>query len=151
MINRKFILKRGFAVALSLLGFATSVPAVFEDGLPPTVEEAHAFLGGTFQRYSVALAGGNSRRASPGRIAAYGGDGCISELSADRRSRAMKVDWSAISAVDRSGENAIELVASRPNGNFRVYFPNERAARSAANAFEVLRGACVPPALTARR
>ena len=156
MINRKFFLKRGFAAALSLLPFATSVPAAFEDGLPPTIEEAHAFLGGTFQRYPVALAGanlagGNVRRAAPGRVAAYGGEGCVSELSPDRRNRAMKVDWSAIAAVEEPGPNAVDLVGSHPHGNLRVYFPNHRAARSAANAFEVLRSACVPPSLTARR
>src|SRR6185295_15463241 len=129
MINRKFLLKRGFAVALSLLPFATNVPAAFEDGLPPTMEEAHAFLGGTFQRYPVALAGAQIKRGSPGRVSAYGGEGCISELSPDRRNRAMKVDWSAISAVEEPSPNSVDLVGSHPNGNLRVHFPNHRAAR----------------------
>jgi hypothetical protein len=61
----------------------------------------------------------------------------------------MKVDWSQVSAVEQFDDNTVDLVGT--GGYVRVYFPNERAARSAANAFEVLRMACVPPSLTARR
>jgi hypothetical protein len=132
--------------ALFLLGFATSAPAIFDDGQRPTVDEAHGFLGGTFQRYPVAY---NAGRASTARAVAYGGEGCSSELAPGQRKRAMKVDWSQVYSVEQLDGNAVELTGTR--GNLRVLFPNERAARSAANAFEVLRAACAPPSLTARR
>jgi hypothetical protein len=57
-------------LALFLLGFATNAPAIFEDELPPTPDEAHGFLGGTFQRYAVAYAGNNGRAAAPRHTAA---------------------------------------------------------------------------------
>jgi hypothetical protein len=135
--------------ALLLLGFATGASAIFDDGQRPTVDEAHGFLGGTFQRYSVGYAGQHAGRASLARIAVYGGEGCSSELAPGRGKRAMKVDWSAVSAVEQLEGNAVELRGGGARGNVRVFFPNERAARSAANAFEVLRSACVPPSLTA--
>jgi hypothetical protein len=144
MDSRKFFARQGFAAALFLLGFASSATAIFDHDLPPTNEEAHAFLGGTFQRYQVAYAG-DARQAT--RASAYTGDGCVSQLG--RGQRALKVNWSAVSAVEQQGDRAVELQSTR--GNMRVYFPNERATRSAANAFEVLRSACVPPVLTARR
>ena len=144
-----FLAKRGFAAALFLASFATSVPAIFEEGLPPTIDEAHGFLGGTFQRYSVAYSGQNAVRAS--RATAYGGDGCSSDIASGRSKRPMKVDWSAVSAVEQLDGNVVDLLSSGSRGNVRVYFPNERSARSSAHAFEVLRAACVAPSLTARR
>ena len=144
MSTRIFLARRAFAGVLVLLPFATSAPAVFEDGLPPTVEEAHAFLGGTFQRYQVAYGDENVRRASG--AAAYAGEGCNSELVSDRRKPALLVDWSAISAVGQLEGNAVELQAASPQRNVRLYFPNQRAARSSANAFEVLRSACAQSA-----
>jgi hypothetical protein len=135
--------------ALFLLGFATSAPAIFDDGQRPTVDEAHGFLGGTFQRYAVGYAGQHAGRATLARTAAYGGEACSSELAPGRGKRAVKVDWSQVSAVEQLDGNAVELSGTR--SNLRVLFPNERAARSAANAFEVLRAACAPPSLTARR
>jgi len=137
--------------ALFLLGFATSAAAIFEDGQRPTVDEAHGFLGGTFQRYSVGYAGLHAGRPSLARVAAYGGDGCNSELAPGRGKRAMKVDWSQVSAVEQLDGNVVELQGAGARGNVRVLFPDERSSRSAANAFEVLRSACVPPSLTARR
>jgi hypothetical protein len=134
-------------LALFLLGFATNAPAIFEDGLPPTPDEAHGFLGGTFQRYAVAYAGNHGRA---GRATAYGGDGCVSELASGRQKRAVTVDWSAVSEVAQLEGNAVDLRGAGAHGNVRLYFPNERAARSSAHAFEVLRVACEPPALTAR-
>jgi hypothetical protein len=144
---RVFMNNRMFP-ALFLLCFATSAFAIFEDGQRPTVDEAHGFLGGTFQRYALAYAGQNAVRA---RATSYGGDGCSSELAPGQRKRAMKVDWSQVSAVEQLDGNAVELQGAGARGSVRVFFPDERAARSAANAFEVLRMACVPPSLTARR
>ena len=137
--------------ALFLLGFATSAHAIFDDGQRPTVDEAHGFLGGTFQRYTVGYAGQHAGRAALARTAAYGGEGCSSELAPGRGKRAMKVDWPAVAAVEQLEGNVVELQGAGTRGNLRVLVPTERAARSAANAFEVLRAACEPPSLTARR
>jgi hypothetical protein len=137
--------------ALLLLGFATNAHAIFEDGQRPTVEEAHGFLGGTFQRYSVGYAGQHSGRMSLAQAAAYGGDGCSSALVPAQRKRSMKLDWSRVSAVEQLDGNVVELQGAGTRGKLRVLFPNERAARSAANAFEVLRDACAPRSLTAQR
>lgn len=153
MLNRRFLARQGFAASLFLLGFATSVPAVFEDGLPPTIDEAHAFLAGTFQRYPVGYVTGNGRHAA--RPAAYGGEGCMSKL-AGGRDRAVTLDWPAIASVEQlgPGEVEVEVVDGRRHANIRLSFPDERSARSSANALEVLRKSCAAPAeasLAARR
>jgi hypothetical protein len=135
--------------ALLLLAFATSAPAIFEDGQRPTVDEAHEFLGGTFHRYPVAYAGQNAARASLARNAAYGGDGCSSVLVPAGGKRALTVDWTAVSSVEQLDRNAVDLLRAR--GNVRMHFPDERSARSAAHAFELLRSSCEPPSLTAYR
>lgn len=121
----------------------------------PTLAEAHEFLASTFQRYSVRYVvwhGAGTHGNSRGRAGYYGGRDCTSEVGTGQSNRAFAVDWSLISRVEKSGEDAIyvsgQLVRAAQNpdarheANFHLYFPDAGVARSVLNALEMLRSSC---------
>jgi hypothetical protein len=142
----------GAASALLLCGTGASGQVY---GPPPTVAEAHEFLGSTFQRYSIGYVVWHGRGLGDnhrGRAGYYGGRDCHSEVGTGRSNRAFEVDWSLISAVENSGPEAIyvsgqlvrasENPGARHDANFHLYFPNARVARSVASALDLLRRSC---------
>jgi hypothetical protein len=144
----------GAALAFVLSAAQFSGHALAQEFVPPpTLAEAHAFLGDTFNRYSIAYVVWHGARGSAkGRAGYYGGRDCLSEIGTGSSNRAFAVDWSLISAVERSGPDAIYVIGQlvRPVGhpegrrdaNFHLYFPNAVVSRSVLNAFELLRGSC---------
>jgi len=122
---------------------------------PPTLADAHEFLGSTFQRYSIGYIvwhGMGMRDNHQGRAGYYGGRDCYSEVGTGMSNRAFAVDWSLVSGVEMSGAEAIyvsgQLVrASQDSGgrheaNFHLYFPNARVSGSVLHAMEFLRSSC---------
>ena len=122
---------------------------------PPTIADAHEFLGSTFQRYSIGYIvwhGEGPRDNHQGRAGYYGGRDCYSEVGTGTSDRAFAVDWSLVSGVEMSGAEAIyvsgQLVrASQDSGrrheaNFHLYFPNARVSKSVLHALEFLRSSC---------
>jgi hypothetical protein len=150
--SRKRSSLAGAALALLLCG--THAAAQYSSP-PPTVAEAHEFLGSTFLRYSISYVvwhGGHLRDNRRGRAEYYGGRDCYSEVGTGSSNRVFAVDWSVISRVEMSGREAIyvsgQLVRAsqdpfvRRESNFHLYFPNASVARSVANALEILRSSC---------
>lgn len=141
--------------ALAFLLCSTNAAAQAYGPPPPTIGEAHEFLAGTFNRYAIDYVvwhGRGLRDFHRGRAGYYGGRDCYSELGAGSAGRAFAVDWSLISAVERSGAEAIyvtgQLVRTSQDpgvwreANFHLYFPDARVSRSVSNAFELLRASC---------
>jgi len=129
--------------------------AVAAFGPRPTVAEAHEFLATTFARYRIGYVvwyGPGLTDNFKGFAAYYGGADCVSELGADRASRAFAVDWSLVSGIDESGGEAIYVKGQlmRPAqyaphhdyANFHLYFPDPRVARRVTNALELVRRSC---------
>jgi hypothetical protein len=123
-------------------------------GPRPTVAEAHEFLASTFARYRIGYVvwyGPGLTDNFKGHAAYYGGADCVSELGADRASRAFAVDWSLVSGIEESGAEAIYVrgqlmrtvqYAHHDYANFHLYFPDPRVARRVSNALELVRRAC---------
>jgi hypothetical protein len=141
------------ALALSLCG--TNAIAAFDDGPPPSANEAHAFLAETFQRYAMGYVvwyGGRTTQNHRGRAGYYGGQDCHSEFGIERSGSAFAVDWSMISSIEISGTDGIYVMGQlarpaqhaggRHYTNFHIYSPDARVSRSVWNAFEVLRSSC---------
>jgi hypothetical protein len=120
----------------------------------PTVAEAHEFLASTFARYRIGYVvwyGPGLTDNYKGHAAYYGGADCVSELGADRASRAFAVDWSLVAGIDPSGAEAIYVrgqlmrtaqYAQHDYANFHLYFPDPRVARRVAVALELVRRSC---------
>lgn len=146
--SRQRSLLAGAALALFLCATNASAQAY---GPPPSLAEAHAFLGNTFNRYSIGyIVWHGARGNDKGRAGYYGGRDCYSEVGTGSSHSAFAVDWSLISAVERSGPEAIYVTGQlvrpvdggRRNANFHLYFPDAAVSRSVLNAFELLRSSC---------
>jgi hypothetical protein len=154
---------RLLAALASLLLLFGAGAAAQDYGPPLTPNEAHQFLGGLFERYSIGYVvwhGGRTRDNDRGRAGFYGGRDCFSELGTNRDyridpdGRAFAVDWSLVSLVERSGPDAVyvtgqllrpardEGARGRRYANFHLYLPDAGVSKSVFNAFEVLRSAC---------
>jgi hypothetical protein len=144
----------GAVLALFLCAAQASGHALAQEyAPPPTLAEAHAFLADTFNRYSIGyIVWHGARGSARGRAGYYGGRDCLSEIGTGSSRRAFAVDWSLISAVERSGPDALYVIGQlvrpvdnpegRRDANFHLYFPNAAVSRSVQNAFELLRGSC---------
>lgn len=150
--SRKRSSLAGAALALLLCG--THAAAQYS-GPPPTVAEAHEFLGSMFQRYSIGYVvwhGAGQRQNRRGRAEYYGGRDCYSEVGTGSSSRAFAVDWSLVSAIQMSGAEAVYVSGQllratqdpfvRREANFHLYFPDAKVAKSVSNALEILRSSC---------